>query len=203
MKILALSDEVVEFIHSPALRERYPDLDLLVACGDLPPSYLEYAITLLNIPLVFVPGNHDADQFRVPGGVNIDGKLVSVQGLSIIGLGGSRRYKPKGRHQYTGGEMKIRVIRQLFKLLLRPRLARRGIDLFVSHAPPKGIHDREDWAHQGFSAFHWLLQLARPRFMLHGHSHLFRGLENAETEAYGVRVINVFPYRLVEVEVGH
>lgn len=36
--------------------------ELIVACGDLPAEYLRALMNALDVPLVFVPGNHDPDQ---------------------------------------------------------------------------------------------------------------------------------------------
>ena len=118
MKILALSDEVVDPIYNPAIKDQYPDVDLILGCGDLPFYYLEYVVTLLNKPLYYVPGNHDqevqymSDGRRVSyaeGGVNLDGRLAREGGLLLAGLGGSVRYKSDGPHQYTQVEMRLRA----------------------------------------------------------------------------------------------
>jgi Icc-related predicted phosphoesterase len=196
MKILALSDEVVPFIHSPVVRERFADVRLIVACGDLPPDYLEYVVTQLNVPLVYVPGNHDPDDFVVQGGQSVDGRWVRLNGAAIAGLGGSQRYKPIGKHQYTEQEMLGRAAR----LLLTSRMGGRRIDLFISHAPPEGVHDGSDQVHAGFRAFHTFLRTGQPRLMLHGHTHVQRNLETTVSQLYRTQVINVFPYRVVELE---
>lgn len=99
MKILALSDQVVEHLYSPLVKERFGDVDLVVGCGDLPNYYLDYIVSMLNVPLSLVPGNHDlpvvsqnSDQH--PGShvgpselTNIDGTVVREQGLLLAGLG--------------------------------------------------------------------------------------------------------------------
>lgn len=193
MKILALSDAVVEPIYSPWVTKRFADVDLIVGCGDLPADYLEYVVTQLNVPLVFVPGNHDSDTYRVPGGMSIDGKVQRVAGMRIAGLGGSRRYKSDGRHQYTEREMFYRVAR----LLLTARSRYRGLDVLVTHSPPLGVHDAADLTHQGFEAFHRLLRVAKPRLMLHGHVHAHPNLVEKETSLYQTLVINVYPFQVV------
>ena len=86
--------------------------EVVVACGDLPFEYLGYLMNGLDVPLVFVPGNHDPDlsgyrhsragltmragmPARAPwpdGAVNADGRIVEVAGLRLAGLGGCRRY---------------------------------------------------------------------------------------------------------------
>jgi hypothetical protein len=50
--VLGLSDEVVPIVDSPQIAETFATVDLVVACGDLPSEYLEYALTALNKPLV-------------------------------------------------------------------------------------------------------------------------------------------------------
>lgn len=196
MRILAVSDEVVGFLYSPAVRERFAGVDLLLGCGDLPAGYLEYLVTQLNLPLFYVPGNHDPDDFAVPGGTSVDGRVVRHGKLRIAGLGGSLRYKPDGRHQYTQGQMCWRAAGLLAAALARGT----RIDILVTHAPPRGVHEGPDPVHQGFSSFRPLLRLARVRLMVHGHSHIHANLDPNETVVGGARVLNVFPYRLVEVE---
>lgn len=198
MKILALSDEEVGFLYTPTLREALGDVGLIVGCGDLPARYLEYVVTQLNVPLVYVPGNHDPDEIDVPGGSDVDGRVVRVQGLTIGGLGGSRRYKNEGRHQYTEGQMQWRVVQMGSRMVLRRLRRGRGLDLLVCHAPPLGIHDGVDLAHQGFAAFRSFLTAFRPALMLHGHSHAQRNVETTDTRFLSTRVLNVYPYRLIE-----
>jgi hypothetical protein len=65
-------------------------------------------------------------------------------------------------------------------LQLTPQLLRnqarygRRLDILVTHSPPRGIHEGTDPAHRGFAAFRWLLEYARPRWMLHGHTQFTR-----------------------------
>lgn len=199
MKILALSDRPEEYIYTPEVVEHFPDIDLLIGCGDLPEYYLEFLVSVYDMPLVYVPGNHDRDRYVVPGGIAADGKILEVKGLRILGLGGSRRYKPRGEHQYTDAEMCMRVAGILLRLLANPLAWRHRADIIVSHAPPRGIHDADDLPHQGFSCFHQLLRIAEPRLMLHGHSHILDHSMRSVTERYGTRIMNVFPYRLIEL----
>lgn len=215
MKILALSDQVVEHLYSPIVKERFGDVDLVVGCGDLPDYYLDYIVSMLNVPLTLVPGNHDlptpspdAEGGREGGGTprqcgNIDGIVVEERGLLLAGLGGSIRYRPDGVHQYTQGEMARRV------LALAPRLwwnrLRRGrfLDILLTHAPPRGIHDAEDPAHVGFEAFNRFIARYRPRYLLHGHAHVYRHDAVTSTQVGPTTVVNVYPYRVIEIEGRH
>lgn len=207
MKILALSDEVVDFIYSPAVKERYGDVDLIVGCGDLPFYYLEFVVSILNKPLYMVPGNHDAhSQFmangreahHAEGAMDLDGQIIFENNLLLAGLGGSIRYRPDGMHQYSQNEMYARA------MSLTPRLwwnrVRHGrfLDILVAHSPPRGIHDGGDVAHTGFDAFNEFMRRFRPRFLLHGHSHVYQRNSVTRTLAGETEVINVYPYRLIE-----
>ncbi len=215
MKILALSDQVVELLYSPLVKERFGDVALVVGCGDLPDDYLDYIVSMLNVPLSHVPGNHDLPSppsGSEPGAegpassgrcANIDGVVVEERGLLLAGLGGSIRYRPDGRHQYTQTEMTRRV------LALTPRLwwnrLRRGrfLDILVTHSPPRRIHDAEDPAHVGFEAFNRFIVRFRPRYLLHGHAHVYRSDAITTTQVGPTTVVNVYPYRVIEVESSH
>ena len=59
MRILTVSDKVEPVLYSPYIRERVGQIDLILACGDLPDYYLEYIVGVLDAPLYFVHGNHD------------------------------------------------------------------------------------------------------------------------------------------------
>jgi hypothetical protein len=58
-RILAIADEVDRSLYGDTLTRLRPDL--VVSCGDLPFDYLEYIVTVLSVPLLYVPGNHDPD----------------------------------------------------------------------------------------------------------------------------------------------
>lgn len=197
MKILALSDQVEPFIYSLDLKSHLADVDMVVSCGDLPSKYLEFVITVLNVPLVYVPGNHDVDQFSVPGGIPIDGRTIDLEGVRLLGIGGSQRYKPRGRHQYTDSEMAIRILPHYPGLIANRLRFGRGVDLLVTHAPPFGIHDGQDLAHIGFRPFRRLMDVARPSLLIHGHMHALRNLEPTVTRYHDTTVCNIYPYRIL------
>jgi Icc-related predicted phosphoesterase len=174
MKILAVSDEVIDRLYSTSVRENYPQVRMLLGCGDLPYSYLEFLVSVYNVPMFYVPGNHDPEygsQFRAraEGGVNLDGKVVYTGGLLMAGLGGSVMYHPGGANQYTQGGMLMRAYQLLPKIIFQSILYRRKLDILVTHSPPQGIHDdQDDPAHRGLRALNTVLQIVKPRYMLHG-----------------------------------
>ena len=208
MKILAVSDRVLDKLYSGTIRQTYSDVDLMIGCGDLPFYYLDFLTSAIDAPLVYVRGNHDeGPQYAVDGrvwrdvrgGVDIHGKVVARKGLILAGLQGSMRYKAHADYMYTEAEMR-RVVAQLVPRMLwnRQRLGR-ALDVLVTHSPPFGIHDRPDLPHTGFKVFLSFLRLFKPRYHLHGHVHIYRQDEITQTQFEETTIINVYPYRLLEM----
>ena len=59
MKILAISDEESKSLWDFFDREKVEGVDLIISCGDLDPRYLSFLVTLVNVPVLYVHGNHD------------------------------------------------------------------------------------------------------------------------------------------------
>ena len=59
MKILFLSDQECPALWDHYRPERVEGIDLIVSCGDLKRQYLEFLVTMVNKPVLYVPGNHD------------------------------------------------------------------------------------------------------------------------------------------------
>lgn len=207
MKVLTLSDQIVQFVYSPQVRRRFDDVNLVIGCGDLAYYYLEYVFNALDVPLYFVRGNHDkvveygsGGQRTAPsGGINLHRRVVNEKGLLLAGVEGSLRYRP-GRFQYSQGEMWQHVLHLAPRLLLNRFKHGRYLDIFVTHAPPAGIHDKEDLPHQGIRAFRWLLRVFRPAYHLHGHVHIYRPDEVSQTHFGRTHVINTFGFREITLE---
>ena len=206
MKILAVSDVVLDRIYSETIRTNFGDVGLVLGCGDLPYDYLEFIVTALNVPLLYVPGNHDPGydeknpSARADGCENIDLRVKKVKGLTVAGMGGSVRYHPNQDNQYTQAQMYSRLVGFSPQLLWNRLSARGGLDILIAHSPPRGIHDDDDQAHVGFSALVDLIRIFRPRYFLHGHTMVYKSnLIPPVTQVGGTTVINVYPYRLIEV----
>ena len=206
VKILAVSDEVVDRLYSLCASGHFREIELILGCGDLPYPYLENLLTMLNVPLFYVPGNHDPNYnpenslAHVEGGSNLDLKLIRFKKFLIGGFGGSVRYRPDGTNQHSQTEAYFRAFRMLPRLWLNRINYGRSLDILITHSPPFGIHDDDTQAHQGLKAINWLLRLAKPRYHFHGHTHFQRGnLSPSESTQELTKIINVFPYKIIEV----
>ncbi len=189
MKILAVSDEECRALWDYYVPGRLKDYDLILSSGDLKASYLSFLVTVGHAPVFYVHGNHDTSYDIHPpeGCYCIDGKLVIYNGVRILGLGGCRRYH-EGEHQYTDRQMRRRIRKLRWEILKAG-----GVDIVVTHAPPKGIGDDDDIAHRGFDALLRFIDRYHPQYLLHGHVHLNYGqAQMREHEYHGTKVINVF-----------
>jgi len=208
VKILTISDKVEPILYSERVRDRFGDVDLVLSCGDLPLYYLEFLVTALNAPLYFVFGNHaegaeangrDAPAIEPAGCVNIDGRVVNHKGLLIAGLEGSMRYNNSSRFQHSEAEIGERVIRMWPRLAYNRLKHGRYLDILITHAPPCGIHDEEDICHRGFKAHRRFIERFRPRYLIHGHVHVYSPSRPTQTIYRQTEVINTYGYHILEL----
>jgi uncharacterized protein len=208
MKILSVSDVEENMVYSPQIANRFHGVDLIIGCGDLQNHYLDYIVSMLNVPLYYVHGNHvhltDLGETHDPGGgCNLHNRTIRdpQTGLILAGLEGCVQYN-YGPHQYTQNAMWIMAWTLGLRLNYNRMRYGRYLDILVTHAPPWKIHDAADLPHHGFIPYLWLMRVYRPKLLLHGHIHLYRQDAVYETRYESTRVINTFPYRVTELDLN-
>jgi Icc-related predicted phosphoesterase len=197
MKILSVADTVVKNLLEPVGGgPALAGIDLILACGDLPPEYLSALKHRYDCQLLYVLGNHDIRYGKSPpvGCVHIHQKIVTIDNIKITGFSGSRWYNGN-INQYTEKQM-ARFIRAMRFSLWRSR----GVDLVISHAPPRFIHDAEDPCHRGFRVFQEFINKYQPSYFIHGHIHaLFENDSERLTRVKSTSVINSYGYHVLEI----
>ena len=189
MRILTVADVESKVLWDYYERGMLDGIDLIISCGDLNPRYLSFLVTMASVPVLYVHGNHDTKYDTVPpeGCTCIEDMIYVHNGVRILGLGGSMRYKP-GVHQYTEREMQRRVRKLRFQLWRH-----KGFDILVTHAPAYQLNDGMDLPHQGFRVFRELMEKYRPKFFLHGHVHMNYGRQHKRYDKYAdTHVINAY-----------
>lgn len=211
VRVLAVSDQIDPRIHSASLRQRMPDIDLVLAAGDLPSRYLEFLADALERPVYFVLGNHmeewvkDAQTGKVyepMGAIGLNGKVTydNSTGLVLAGLSGSPKYSGEGGQQFTEFQV-YRTIARMTPKLLYNRLRRgRWVDVLITHSPPRDVNDRPDKAHRGFKSYRTFVTLFKPRYLIHGHIHLYDRNAPWQATLGDTRIINVYPYQKLELD---
>jgi len=197
MKILSVADCVAKELLDPVGGgPAIQGVELIISCGDLPPEYLSALRHRYDAPLLYVLGNHDLRYEESPpvGCSHIDRYIVTVGTTRIIGFSGSRWYNGN-INQYTEKQM-ARFIRKLRFSLWRHK----GVDLVISHASPRFIHDAEDPCHRGFRAYRQFIDKYQPRYFIHGHIHtLFEDDSERITKVHSTTVINSYGYYVLEI----
>lgn len=196
MKILFLADKESKVYWDYFKKEQFEGIDLIISCGDLKPEYLSFLATLVPVPLLYVRGNHDDKYDKRPpeGCICIEDRIYNFNGIRILGLGGSYRYKD-GVNQYT----ELQMARRIAKLKLKLTISR-GFDILVTHSPAYGFHDGEDQCHRGFDSFNRLINTYHPKYFVHGHVHMNYGRQFPRVDEIGdTQVINAFERYILEV----
>jgi Icc-related predicted phosphoesterase len=193
--VLAIADEVSRTLYDAFDRERWRSVDLIVSCGDVPPEYLDFLVTSLDVPLFYVRGNHDGafPASHYAGCENVHGRIVRAGEIRIAGFEGSRNYN-HGAVQYSEREMRFTMER------MRLQALRTGPpDIIVTHAPPEGEHSGQDECHGGFATYNRAIDLWRPQVLVHGHMHAYNGPQKPYTIG-PTSVVNAYPYTVFEIE---
>ncbi|MFA6505472.1 MAG: metallophosphoesterase [Treponemataceae bacterium] len=221
MRILCVADQIDPLVYSASIKDRFGDVDVVLSAGDLPMDYLGFIVTTLNKPVFFIFGNHNLkelsyfqpsfddrmtnrgydfeNQATSSGAVYLGSKVKKEGNLLFAGLGGSRRYN-NGRNQFTDFQMRLQILALVPQLIINRLLHGRFLDILLTHSPPAGIHDKEDPCHRGFSAFLWFMKMFKPRYLIHGHIHLY-DLNDVRTTQYDqTLVINAYSHYLINTD---
>lgn len=195
MRILLVADEESKFIWDYYDASLFNNIDLVISAGDLKAKYLSFLTTMTMKPVYYVFGNHDNNYTKEPpyGCDPIDDQIIVQNGIRILGLGGSYRYK-SGPYQYTEKQMRKRI-KKLHTMINQFS----GVDILVTHAPPKGHGDGEDLCHTGFDVFNEFINTYKPSYLLHGHQHLNYGRKADRIQIIdSTTLINGFNYHIFD-----
>lgn len=154
MKIILIADD------DSLVGNLQTSADILISLGDLHETTIMRAANLYGTSRILaVKGNHDLpDSFPQPI-ENLHRKVVTINGISFGGIGGSWQYKPKGHHLFQQEE--VHNMLDSFP----------AVDVFIAHNSPQGYHERDPDVHQGFEAFSSYILQHQPEYFIHGHQH--------------------------------
>ncbi len=220
MKILCVSDYIDPLVYSNTIKERFSDIDIILAAGDLPLEYVDFIVSSLNKPAYFVFGNHNLKEYsyyhpvkdqlyKMPdqkwdmqnehGAEYLGFKTARCKDLLLAGASGSMRYN-NGECQFTDFQMKMKLLKLIPRLIMNKIRYGRYLDIFLTHAPPQGIHDKNDHCHKGFPCYLWFIKKFKPKYLIHGHIHLY-SLQDVRLSVYEqTQVINAYSHYILETQ---
>ena len=228
MKILCVSDQIDPLVYSNAIKERFSDIEIVFCAGDLPMEYIDFIVSSLNVPTYFVFGNHNLKEFPLyhprevddtknpynqnkfsmnygQGAIYAGFKMITIKKskkskpLLIAGISGSIKYN-SGLCQYTDFYMNLKLLKMIPKLIFNKIIYGRFLDIFLTHSPPRHLNDKEDPCHKGFSCFRWFLKKFKPKYMIHGHIHLYDIQTPRITKYYETEIINVYSHYILNFQ---
>jgi len=159
------------------------DCDTLITLGDFHEPKIHELIGLYKPKdTLAVRGNHDTMRPFDEPIQNLHLNTLMVNGITFGGFSGSWKYKDSIGWLYWQDEV-FEMMRNF------PR-----VDVFLAHNSPFGVHERDDYTHQGFKAFNTYIEEMRPELFLHGHQHQNLASKIGTTEiigVYGERTITI------------
>ena len=195
MRILTVSDFIEKALDQKIEEKALPEIDLILSCGDISPEYLVFLKEKLLCPVYYVKGNHDIryDGYYPEGCTDVHKQLVQFDSLRIIGFEGSMWYNGN-ENQFTEKEMK-KILRSMWFTLFKSK----GVDIVITHAPPRHIHDAEDMCHKGFVSFINFIKKYSPKYFIHGHIHKSFNHPLDRVTLFGkTKVVNTCGYHIIE-----
>jgi Icc-related predicted phosphoesterase len=164
--------------------------------------------------LLFVLGNDHIELENLSGGrgcINIDNKVRMEKGLIVAGLGGCmRRQKSQAaqsparniypKNEFTSFQMYLRILKLLPALFFNRLFHGRYVDILLTHACPLGIHDKKDAYYRGFKSFLVFMKIFKPKYLVHGHIHLYDTSQERTTKYFDTLVINAYSYYAIDTE---
>lgn len=230
MKFLCVSDLIDPLVYSTTVKERYGDIDAVFCAGDLSLEYVDFIVTALGKPTFFIFGNHNLEDYdlyantertaymsplqrasRGHGGDYSGQKVFASKHLFftspdgkkspllIAGVDGSIKYN-NGKCQFTERQMKKTLLKMIPKLIWNKIRYGRYLDVFLTHASPRHIHDKEDPCHKGFECFNWFIKKFSPSLVIHGHIHLYDLQSVRCTKSGTSTIVNAYSHIVVSME---
>jgi len=159
--------------------------DACLLLGDISGNHLDMILKYVPIEKIYgILGNHDEYGLLESRNIsNIHSKVINVNGVRILGFGGSSRYKTGNIPMYSQEES--------IKILRKCDIA----DILVSHDSPYQLYSKaNDKAHCGLKGITKYLKKNKVYLNIHGHHHINTKL----TLSNGTNVIGVYRCAMIQ-----
>ena len=154
--------------------------DVLIISGDITHfgrnlkviDYLKFLKENSNIKILAIPGNCDSEEVinKINDiGINLDGRIINIEGIYFIGLGGSNITPFNTPNEYTEEEIYLKF-KNTIKKVKKENLINKFI--LISHAPPYNtMADRINNNHVGSTSIRRIIEEYSPSLVACGHIH--------------------------------
>ena len=186
IKIIVISDthnclnenEFKQFI------ELHKEFDICLLLGDHQPKDISIILKYIGKNKIYgLLGNHDYNYLEEFNINNLNGKIINVNGTTLLGIQGSFKYKPSNFPSFTQEE-------SIFFLNDKP-----SVGILVRHDNRFDSKMNNNPAHQGLFGITYYLFKNRTPYHIHGHVHNTYVKEMIN----GTKEISVYMYDYLEL----
>lgn len=163
--LLLISDTHGSFAYNEdkqkSLQEYARGCDAVICMGDIYYNELVIIKTISEdcAPIFGIPGNHEPMSYVKEAGIsNIHGKLCHVSDVSLVGFGGSLKYKDNDELCMMTEDEAVKFAKTL-----------PTADILISHSPYK--RKTNITTHSGYIGISWYIENQKPAFHFYGHLH--------------------------------
>ena len=128
-------------------------------------------------------GNHDYDYIKEYNLNNLNGNIINVNGIKLLGIQGSFKYKPVDFPSFSQ-KGSIDFLKD-----------KDAVDILVSHDTKFNSNSERDPAHQGLFGITYFLFKNKVPYHIHGHIHN----PYKSTMINGTKEISSFNYEFIEL----
>lgn len=160
------------------------DYDVCLLLGDFGSNDLPIILRYIDREKIYaLLGNHDYNYIKEYELNNLNGNIININGVKLLGIQGSFKYKPSDFPSFSQKE-------SILFLKDKP-----DVDILVSHDIRFNSMAERDPAHQGMFGITYYLFKNRVPYHIHGHIHN----PYKKDMINGTREISSFMYEYIEL----
>ena len=187
LKIIAISDthNDLNFDDFKQFISKHNNYDICILLGDHSSSDIEKILKCVDKTKTYgLLGNHDRNYLTEYAINSLNGQVINIKGVSLLGIEGSYKYKQEDFPSFTQKE-------SIDFLKDKPK-----VDILVSHDNRFDSTALYDIAHQGLFGITYYLYKNKIPYHIHGHIH--NPYKNIMRN--GTKEISVYMYEYIELK---
>ena len=172
-------NEFIRFVH------KHNNYDICILLGDHSSNDIEKILKCIDKTKIYgLLGNHDKNYLKEYNIKSLNGQVININDISLLGIEGSYKYKPEDFPSFTQKE-------SIDFLSDKPK-----VDILVSHDNRFDSSKKEDVAHQGLFGITYYLYKNKIPYHIHGHIHKsYKNILKNDTKE-----ISVYMYEYIELK---
>ena len=165
--------------------KEHSDFDLCLLLGDHNSNDIEIILKYISKEKIYgLLGNHDFDYISSYGINNLNGRVININGVKLLGIQGSFKYKPSDFPSFTQQDS-IEFLNN-----------KESVDILISHDNRFDSSMIGNPAHQGLFGITYYIFKNKVPYHIHGHIHN----PYKKTMINGTQELSVYMYEYIELK---